>query len=616
MTLLQPVTEFFIEDTWTDVSAYVRADPGITIRNGLPSEGVVADPASCTFTLNNPDGRFTPRNTAGAYYPWITRNMPVRVTVGSSIRFFGYLSVCPPAWNANESVATVNVEAHGISRRLAHANDVPSPLQSAVVYVTGSLGDVTGYWPCEDGANSESIATPLAGGTPGTVVSAPVFASIEPGVMSRPIPNWNGAGATFTPAVGGANGEFTAGALIVFPATGQLSGGEELFRVDVDGTGESWRLLYSPSSSGSILLQVINSSGVEVEANVHIGSLDGTTAFIKLEANNDGANVDWFLDALPGSQASGTVNSIQVGPPVSASIGAGTIAIGADVGIGHLVLGDTNTALFSSVFDDGLAGYADEDCDARCDRVQTQYGVPVSAFEGGVEIAELGPQPFGSVLEILRDMEKANVGGLLHDRRTAAGMSYTTRSARYNETTPQIILDYSAGEVALPLTPVDDDQQLRNDVTIDRPNGSSARATLTAGALSVQDYPDGAGLYAYQDTLNIDTDDRLPYVADWVLALGTVDEARWPQVTIDLVRNPGLVADWDDFRPGGRVRIENLPALAGTSDVDLQMVGWTETITPASRRVVMNCVPGSVWLGIFELDDATYGELDVNRLAL
>lgn len=620
MTQVDPLVEFFIEDTWTDVSTYVRYDPPMVIRNGISNEGGTADPASCEFILDNTDGRFTPRNTAGAYYPWIKRNMPVRVSVDAVTRFFGYLSDLPIAWSLNEAVATVSVTANGVMRRLARANDLRSTLRTGLLSIASS-GDIVGYWPVEDLPGSTVIASALPDNSPGEVNGAPSFAAVDPGVMSFPVATWEDSGASFFTAGASNNGGWTLGVLVVFPPAGTLTGGEELVRLDGDGTAASWRLIYSPSGGGSILIQVISSANVEILADATaVAGLDGTTQFLKLEVDNVGANVDYFLQSYPGDADAGTIVGAQVGTPRSSYIGNGIIALPDSVGIGHLVVGDTNTALLTLGLDAALVAYAGETPAQRCARLETETGIDIAPPFTGDSETLLGPQPDGTLLEILRDMEKADAGGMLGDARTRAGLTYTSRSARYNDEVPLITLNYATGRVSAPLLPTDDDQQLRNDVTITRSGGSSARRVLESGELSVQDYPDGAGRYPFADTLNVYSDDQLGYTADWVLALGTIDEARWPQVTIDLVRNPSLVAAWDDMRPGGRVRIENLPTLAGVTDVALQMIGWTETISTTHRTVTMNCVPGEIWgagdTGIFQLDDSVFGELDVNRLGL
>lgn len=72
--------ELNINSAWTDVTdPYVRAEAGITITRGKDSAGGEVNPSTAQFTLENIDGRFSPKNPNGAYYGYIGRNTPVRI---------------------------------------------------------------------------------------------------------------------------------------------------------------------------------------------------------------------------------------------------------------------------------------------------------------------------------------------------------------------------------------------------------------------------------------------------------------------------------------------------------------------------------------------------------
>ena len=68
-----------ISPTWTDVSAYVDLGPGLTITPGRTAERNSISPRALSFTLDNRDGRFNPRNTGGPYYGDLVPRVPVRV---------------------------------------------------------------------------------------------------------------------------------------------------------------------------------------------------------------------------------------------------------------------------------------------------------------------------------------------------------------------------------------------------------------------------------------------------------------------------------------------------------------------------------------------------------
>lgn len=83
-----PRVDLLINGTWTDVSGYVRAEggqPAIHITRGRANEQGRTAAQTCSFTLNNRDGRFSNRNPMSPYYGLLPRNTRVRVTAGSTL---------------------------------------------------------------------------------------------------------------------------------------------------------------------------------------------------------------------------------------------------------------------------------------------------------------------------------------------------------------------------------------------------------------------------------------------------------------------------------------------------------------------------------------------------
>lgn len=71
-----------VPGTWTDITQWVRQDPGVQIVRGRSAERSDTPTAgTLSLTLDNSDGRFSPRNTAGAYYPNVKARRPIRVRV-------------------------------------------------------------------------------------------------------------------------------------------------------------------------------------------------------------------------------------------------------------------------------------------------------------------------------------------------------------------------------------------------------------------------------------------------------------------------------------------------------------------------------------------------------
>lgn len=68
---------------WTDITADVRVDQGVTITRGRANEASRPDPQMCALKLKNRDGRYSPRNPTSPYFGLLGRNTPLRVGVGT-----------------------------------------------------------------------------------------------------------------------------------------------------------------------------------------------------------------------------------------------------------------------------------------------------------------------------------------------------------------------------------------------------------------------------------------------------------------------------------------------------------------------------------------------------
>ena len=114
---LPVVIEFWDGSQWVDITGYTfaRRGGGIEIERGFPDEGREPEPSRATLTLDNRDGRFSPRNPSGPYYGLIGRNTPVRVRIVGDISGDGYLHIedenhiGPLTSVRNVSVGSINV---------------------------------------------------------------------------------------------------------------------------------------------------------------------------------------------------------------------------------------------------------------------------------------------------------------------------------------------------------------------------------------------------------------------------------------------------------------------------------------------------------------------------
>ncbi|HEY9415740.1 MAG TPA: alkaline phosphatase D family protein, partial [Pseudonocardia sp.] len=162
--------------------------------------------------------------------------------------------------------------------------------------------------------------------------------------------------------------------------------------------------------------------------------------------------------------------------------------------------------------------------------------------------------------------------------------------------TPVIALDYAGGHISPPFEPTEDDQNLRNSVTARRTDGGEALpVTLEEGPLSVQAPPDGVGIYDEAVTVDVATDEQLPSQAGWRVHLGTVDEARYPTVHVDLAANPDLGALLAAGQGGDRVTIANPPEGMPPDTIETIAEGGTELLGAYDWDITLNAAPGTPW---------------------
>jgi hypothetical protein len=160
-------------------------------------------------------------------------------------------------------------------------------------------------------------------------------------------------------------------------------------------------------------------------------------------------------------------------------------------------------------------------------------------------------------------------------------------------------ISYTTARIDPSLSTAFDDSLTRNNVTItNQSSGYTQQAILTAGSMSILNPPAGIGNgYNYARTVNAAADSQIAGIANWLLNVGSVDEIRFPVITIKMTRaeNAGLFAAIPGLRPGDYAQITNPPSFLTASTVKQLAVGYTETIrgTPREWTFSFNAVPES-----------------------
>lgn len=526
------------------------------------------------------------------------------------IRFVGEISSWPPRWDVSERDVWVPVEAAGILRRLGHGRAPIASTMRRGLTSPGVTSPPVAYWPCEDDEGATSIASAI-GGPPMRIYGAPELASYEGFASSAPLPVMKtGSISGLVPAYT-LTTDTQVRILAAIPSGGTTNG-QCIVRIHTSGTARRWDLLYG--TGGTLELRAYDEDGAQILATGGVAfDVDGRHLRLSVELRQSGAHVDWAMVSVQAGHSSGvswsgTLNNRTVGQ-------VGRISIAPERGLGDTAIGHVSLQTeITSLFDLGgeLAAWEGEAAARRIQRLCREQGIAFSAGGRLDDSTALGPQRPAALLDLLTEAAEAD-GGILHETRQDLGLAYRPRSALYNE--HSLDLDYDAGHISPPLDPVEDDQDVMNDVTAQREGGSSARVMVESGPLSVQPPPDGIGPYETSITLNVHDDDDLVQQAAWRAHLGTWDEARYPQIAVDLAANPALIDDMAAIESGARITIGNPPPWLPPERIDQLVRGYAEVLGVYDWTIALNCSPAGPYR-VAVTDDDQLGRLDSERSTL
>jgi len=603
---------------WEPVPALHSTRISITV--GSPGEGQDGQPNRADVELRSTNHELSPLNPTGPLWGLAGRNTPVRITADGSTRVVLESSV----WNPTQSMGghgRTAMTGGGVLRRVQLGK---SPTNSpAYQAFTAPVNDPerVAYWPFEEQAGATGVSSPYPGsvelGGPGSIefgaltstASARLakFASFDT-FLTFTLPDWTDT-----------LGQHFAGSLLRFPAAG-LAANCVIWRFYfVGGNVDYVDLLHS---GGEVLSLVAYHGGAVLDtlaAADWTGFVDDREVFLFCTFEQDGADVNVRVRSTGSTywllQSSDTLTGRTLGRMYKIVMGTGAGADG--LGFGHLIVGGNRDA-FGNFIDDndsdpdylvtGARGYDRERAGRRFLRLCAEGGIPAVVVGDPDDTQRMGPQPPGTRIELLRECVVTDAG-FMHDELDDRAVVMRTGRSLYNQDAV-LELSYTGSQLVPGSAPRMDDQATRNDVLVRRRNGGTARARKTTGPLNVNDPlddPDGVGPIDTAVDVNTDTDAVLADHASWHLARGTIDEPRWPAVTVDLTRAPALIPDANTIRPGDRITITDLPIGFGVLGDTAQLaIGWTENLPPNRRTMALVCVPASPYeVGIMGAADGS-----------
>lgn len=614
-----PYVELFLNGAWVNVTPYVRVEQGIEITRGKADEQASPSPAQCRLTFDNSTGNFSPRNASGAYYGYIGRNTQLRVSAYDdagtlNVRFWGDVPEWPVSWDPTGRNVTTSIVAAGLRRQAAMAIPPQSSYVNAMLHDPGITG-LVGFWPMEDGAQATTFASAIAGGAASGTMTGVTPAQDSTFLGEGPLP------------------EFGDGASVRFPVQSNLSAAQTVrgfTKITGSGGGFLWRLdtsgahyflvEYAPALNQISLAMYNYATGVQeytsgpVAWNTPSDWQIGCRFSISLFQN--GTGIDYGLATYtPGSPSgltfTGTVTSSTLGGLTAVTLYTDP-ANGCTAVVGGLSV--QATATVPSLFDLDLltlVAYRGETGAARAARLAANAGVSYALAGSAADTEAMGSQAAGTFLTVFDQCAETD-GGLSTEDVTTRALRFRTRVSMYDQNA-RIQFTYSTANLNA-LTPVDDDLNLANDVTVQRVDGGAARQVDTTSAVSTS----AVGTYAVQYDLSLGADSQCPDQAGWRLALGTVNKPRWPEVGFDMITlssvdRTSVIA----MREGDLITLVSPPAFSGGDAVTyLRVLGWAETFRDNEWQFDLNCVDMGPLQQVFILNDVTYGILNTDRLGM
>jgi len=573
----------------------------------------VSDPEPRDWTLTAVDTTLTAGRAGMLTYlvSTVTNTLPVTVSHSNYLaldpRYVGEVSSWPSRWDLSGRDVWVPIEAAGILRRLGQGARPVSALSRA--YAAASPQPIA-WWPLEDGPNVDRAASGLPDGPPmvdigkspspysrlGTPEGEVVW-GVEGSGGAAALVGLENNGRLAAPIPPSSSTAWTVEFVVRYPAKSELNAGSVPMTLWAQDSYE-WSFLFSPDGLMQAAGGTTPPGGTAmVVLETAFNAWDGLLHHVRLVVEHQGAHTAHYL-YLDGELRDSAYWFDFLAPVPDMFLPNAYHDTGSrEAAIGHPALFD-----FADHWDTArpraTQAWAGEGAVDRISRLCAENGVPLALVDSNrPSSTPMGPQRVDTLLTLLRECADADVG-ILYEQRADLGLAYRTRASLYNQA--PVTLDYAAGHISPPFEPLDDDDAVRNDIEVSRPEGSSARSIQRTGPLSVLPPPDGVGTYDESITVNVSSDVQLPDQAGWRRHLGTWDAARYPRITIDLAatawragRNLAALAVAADT--GDRLAVDNLPDWLPPGPADVIVQGYTERLDAYERTITWNATPAGPW---------------------
>lgn len=581
----------------------------VSVRSGIAGT-VVASP---TFTSAT-NGSYSITDSQGNV--WVIDGLGV--FTNRHYRHHGEITSWPQprtsegnfAWVDIESSSPLQREQQGEEADLSALYQYYTNPKGINAITTGSLGGgygraepvfPVGYWPIEDGEDTENVSSALDGGIPGTIYGAVEFGQGDFYVGSKPIAKIKTGQSLKFDVKNAVAGAYVCEFLLYTPSG--MTHGTDIVNLYTSGTDYRFRLAYT--GTNTFAAYIYNKAGTLLDSQTGItmtistlrarlyvvGWNGGVGVFYQTQGSYQLVDSGIFLDN--GTGTTGKFSSVSLTPDQSDGVYVGHVAVFDGVNADAYPYG----AFFSNGYpnyDDALIGLSSERAARRARRlINYREMTPYVIGDNGEVMGRLYPNTFSNNLRQCQESD----GGYVYEPRNFLGLGYRTLNSMYN-TAPVFELDYSNAELSGSFDPLIDNQGVVNDVTVTKVRGGSGRYVKTSGANNVNRPPEGAGRYQVNQEISLYSVAQTLDQAAWRVFLGTNDELKVNQVTLALENlnfndSNDIINRFYTADIGDSFTIDNLPDLLMPDQMRQLIVGYTEVFDQYQHSITFNTIPGS-----------------------
>lgn len=486
-----------------------------------------------------------------------------------------------PPWGRRWTAVT----AGGLLARIGGWTD---RIQSAMTRTVLGFSTLTGFWPGEDGREATLMNNLVPLGASATAAGVTFADSESPG---------GGDVSVKLSATTVIQGQF----LVASTTAGwQVS---RAMKLDALPSSATYQPMFSWTTSNNYtwtlsvnattyLIQAVDDDG-NLKLNLASGwtSLGTPTGWVtmRLSASASGGTVSWALawyseGATASEGVSGTFSG-SVGRLNRWKVEGNAYLDGASLAYVYGVTGTADNLLGGSV-QQSFNGFAGERALTRFSRLMGEQGISYTYYGFLNQSQAMGPQRPDTLINLLVEIRDTD-GGMMYDDANRLSVTYRALGNLVGQS-PKLALTFETN-VAQPIKPVLDNQDAFNVVTAEQRDGGSVTVQDDVSAMGTLPPPAGIGVIKETVDVNVaDEGEQLTQIAYWWLGVGTVPDARYPTITVDLDANPEIEATARAVRPGDRITVSALdPDL-----IDMIVLGKVDNQQEQKRRtVVFTCSP-------------------------